>query len=106
MKRRGVRKDLIISALRDLRRFVGPHPDLAFLNPQCAEYQRIDNYQVDASPDIIERLTVILRDAPILQCFEDTTLQSNPGSERFLDLGQRRTLLESSVYLIAVTPSC
>jgi hypothetical protein len=75
--------DPIINALRELTPFVGPHPDLALLNPQCAEYQRIDNYQVDATSEVIERLTAILHNDPILQTFEDTTLQSTLGSEGF-----------------------
>jgi hypothetical protein len=83
VKRRSIHKDPIIDALRELTPFVGPHPDLAFLNPQCAEYQRIDNYQVGAASEVIERLTAILLNDPILQSFEDTTLQKSPGSEGF-----------------------
>lgn len=91
-------KGPIIYALNDLAPSVGPPPDLAALNPRCAEYQRIDNYQVGAASEIVERLTAVLRDDPILRRFENTTLQSSPGSEGFYG---RDTLRRMAQWLLA-----
>ena len=91
-------KDPIIHTLKDLGPAVGPSPDLAALNPLCAEYQRIDDYQVGATSELVERLTDVLRDDPILRRFEDTTLQSSPGSEGFYG---RDTLRQMAQWLLA-----